>query len=341
MKIFYAVQATGNGHISRAMELMPHLQKYGTVDVFLSGSNASLPADLPVRYRNDGVSLHYTANGALDIVKTARKIDLLNIYKTVRQLPLEQYDLIINDFESITSLACRSQKKASVHFGHQASFASPHTPRPERRSTPGEFILKNFAKGSTTVGLHFEAYDDFILPPVIKTGIWNAEAQQENYVTVYLPSFSDATLLKYLEQMPDQVFQIFSKEQKNSVSINNCQLIPVGKESFNKSLINCRGIITNAGFETPAEAIYLKKKILAIPIAGQYEQACNAAALKRSGATVLAKVTPDLADKIKLWLQEGTPKYDGVIFWRTENIVERMMNMAEGCVAGRETGIRP
>jgi hypothetical protein len=29
MKILYAVQATGNGHISRAIELMPHLEKYG------------------------------------------------------------------------------------------------------------------------------------------------------------------------------------------------------------------------------------------------------------------------------------------------------------------------
>ena len=28
MKIFYAIQATGNGHISRAMQLYPYLQKF-------------------------------------------------------------------------------------------------------------------------------------------------------------------------------------------------------------------------------------------------------------------------------------------------------------------------
>jgi len=38
MKIFYAVQATGNGHISRAMELLPYLERYGKVDIFLSGA---------------------------------------------------------------------------------------------------------------------------------------------------------------------------------------------------------------------------------------------------------------------------------------------------------------
>ena len=40
MKIFYAIQGTGNGHISRAEQLYPYLQKHGEVDFFLSGSNA-------------------------------------------------------------------------------------------------------------------------------------------------------------------------------------------------------------------------------------------------------------------------------------------------------------
>lgn len=48
MKIFYAVQATGNGHISRAMTLLPYLQQYGTVDIFLSGDNSNLQLDAPL-----------------------------------------------------------------------------------------------------------------------------------------------------------------------------------------------------------------------------------------------------------------------------------------------------
>ena len=42
MKILYAVQATGNGHISRAAEIIPLLQTYGSVDVMLSGNNAHI-----------------------------------------------------------------------------------------------------------------------------------------------------------------------------------------------------------------------------------------------------------------------------------------------------------
>ena len=50
LKIFYAIQATGNGHITRAMELMPYLKQYGDVDVFLSGSNSNLAFDTRTKY---------------------------------------------------------------------------------------------------------------------------------------------------------------------------------------------------------------------------------------------------------------------------------------------------
>jgi UDP-N-acetylglucosamine:LPS N-acetylglucosamine transferase len=59
MKIFYAIQGTGNGHISRAVQLYPYLKKYGEVDFFLSGSNAQLNVDIPIKFKSKGVSLFY------------------------------------------------------------------------------------------------------------------------------------------------------------------------------------------------------------------------------------------------------------------------------------------
>ena len=58
MKILYAVQATGNGHISRASEILPILQKYGTVDIMLSGNNAHLPVNLPVKHKSKGFAFY-------------------------------------------------------------------------------------------------------------------------------------------------------------------------------------------------------------------------------------------------------------------------------------------
>jgi hypothetical protein len=79
MKIFYAVQATGNGHIARAKELVPYLQRYGQVDVFLSGNNSNLKVDLPVKYQSNGVSLFYGNKGGLDYWKMAQELSLFNI----------------------------------------------------------------------------------------------------------------------------------------------------------------------------------------------------------------------------------------------------------------------
>src|SRR5882757_10641408 len=158
MKIFYAVQATGNGHISRAMELLPYLQRYGAVDIFLSGANSSLQLDAPVKYRSRGLSLFYTNSGGLNYWKIIRRAAPLRVWKEVRDLPVEKYDLVINDFESITSLACMLKKVPSVNFGHQASFISPKVPRPEKREWAGEWILRNYARATQSVGLHFKQY---------------------------------------------------------------------------------------------------------------------------------------------------------------------------------------
>src|SRR5271154_6197352 len=115
MKIFYAVQATGNGHISRAMELLPFLERYGQVDIFLSGANNSLTLDASVKFRSKGLSLFYTNTGGLNYGQIIRRLSPLRIWREVRDLPVEKYDLIINDFESITSLACAYKKVQSVN----------------------------------------------------------------------------------------------------------------------------------------------------------------------------------------------------------------------------------
>jgi uncharacterized protein (TIGR00661 family) len=76
---------------------------------------------------------------------------------------------------------------------------------------------------------------------------------------------------------------------------------------FNKSLLTCHGLITGGGFETPAEALYLKKKLISIPIKNHYEQQCNAAALKKMGVCVLEDVDEQFADIIEKWyIQKNT-----------------------------------
>ncbi|NDC42475.1 MAG: glycosyl transferase, partial [Chitinophagia bacterium] len=42
MKILFAIQGTGNGHLSRARDVYPELLKYGETDVLISGIQADV-----------------------------------------------------------------------------------------------------------------------------------------------------------------------------------------------------------------------------------------------------------------------------------------------------------
>lgn len=307
MKIFYAIQATGNGHISRAMQLYPYLQKFGTVDFFMSGNNASLKIDLPVKYKSDGCSLHYSKCGGLNYWNIAKNIRPIQMFKDASSLPLKNYDVVINDFDSITSLACKLQKVHSVQFGHQASFASKLTPRPEKKSLMGEIILKHYAPSPQYIGLHFEKYDSFILPPIIKDEIIQAEPKDLKHITVYLPSFQKDCLEKAFNKRSEINFHWFLNDVKLKHTIGNITYYPVNQKQFNQSLINCHGVITGGGFETPAEALYLRKKILSIPIRNHYEQECNAAALKKMGVPVVYEAGDNFDLIIENWLNKDTP----------------------------------
>ena len=67
MKVLYAIQATGNGHISRAQELIPLLQKNIDLDILVSGTAADIALDYPIRYRFHGLSFVVGKHGGIHL----------------------------------------------------------------------------------------------------------------------------------------------------------------------------------------------------------------------------------------------------------------------------------
>lgn len=304
MKIFYAVQATGNGHISRAAELYPALNRFGEVDIFLSGNNSSLHFTFPVKYRSKGLSLYYNKSGGINYWETLKNIKMCRTFREINSIPLEKYDVILNDFDCITSLACKHKNIPSLHFGHQASFAFPSTPRPVKRSAIGEWILQNYAQGSSNLGLHFWVYSPDILTPVIRKSILQSQPKSLPYICVYLNQYPLTAQFEHFQKMNQFQFQIFSKEVTKPMNFKNMELLPIDNQLFTKSLVDCSGIITGAGFETPAEALYLKKKLLIIPVKGQYEQLCNAEALKEWNVLIASHLHQIQTGMLEDWLHD-------------------------------------
>jgi uncharacterized protein (TIGR00661 family) len=130
------------------------------------------------------------------------------------------------------------------------------------------------------------------------------ETANLGHYSVYLPAYDDKTLIKCLGKNQEIQWQVFSKREKKAYRINNVEVMPINNETFNKSLATGEGLLTGGGFEGPAEALYLQKKVLMIPMKGQYEQQCNALAASRLGVKVVPAIDEDFAAHINQWVNE-------------------------------------
>lgn len=303
MKILFAIQGTGNGHISRAREIVPLLQQYGELDLLVSGTEAEVTLPHPLKYKFHGFSFVFGTQGGVDKWATFNIMDTPQLWRDMRSLPLKDYDLVINDFEPVSAWACKLQGKPSVSLSHQCSFVSKNTPRPPKWSF-SEWLLKYYSPTTHHIGFHFEPYANFIHTPVIRSEIRNMVTSNQGHFTVYLPAYDDMKLAKYLGQVSNVEWQIFSKRQKTPYQIDNIRIFPVNNAGFNQSLATCEGLLTGGGFEGPAEALFLQKKLMMIPMQGQYEQQCNAVAAARLGVTVVQAIDDSFVGRLKHWIKE-------------------------------------
>ncbi|MEO6721489.1 MAG: glycosyltransferase family protein, partial [Ferruginibacter sp.] len=154
-------------------------------------------------------------------------------------------------------------------------------------------------------GFHFKAYDTNIFTPVIRQEVREQVVKNKGHYTVYLPAYDDKRILKVLRKCKDIQWQVFSKHNKKPYKEKNIFIEPISNEAFIKSMATSAGVLCGAGFETPAEALFMEKKLLVIPMKGQYEQHCNAAALKEMGVPILKSLKLKHIDKIKSWIKEA------------------------------------
>lgn len=324
MRILYAIQGTGNGHISRAREIIPLLQRYGHVDTLVSGTQVDVSLNDPLTYKLHGFSLIFGKNGGVDFWKSYKIMNLGQLYRDIRSLPLDKYDLIINDFEPVTAWACKLQGRPSVALSHQSSFLSKKTPRPSKNFNWAEWVFRHYAPTTYKIGFHFERYDDFIHTPIIRSEIRNQETRELDHITVYLPAYDDKIIANYLKLVPDIKWEIFTKHSHTAYRDANVYVRPVNNVQFNTSLANSSGLLTGGGFEGPAEALFLKKKVLVFPMRNQYEQQCNAEAARRMGIPVVRRLDNNFIAQLKKWLDSPN---DLVVDFpdETESIIDNLI----------------
>lgn len=306
MKILYAIQGTGNGHLSRARDIIPILKKKHDVDILISGTHAEITVPFTVKYRFRGLGFIFGANGGIDLIETYKKNYIKVLLSEINSLPVHEYDLVFSDFEPVSAWACYLGSKNCISLSHQAAVINKKSPRPKEIDVIGKAVLKNYAPGAFKYGFHFKSYDEHIFTPVIRNEVRKQKIGNKNHYTVYLPAYDDRRIIKVLTSFGEIKWEVFSKHTKRSFNEKNIMVRPIDNESFIESIANSEGVICGAGFETPAEALYMGKKLLVVPMKGQYEQQCNAAALKEMGVPVIKNFKLTHADKISQWLDDKT-----------------------------------
>lgn len=324
MKVLYAIQATGNGHISRAREIVPLLMQKCELDILISGTKADVDLPYPVKYRLKGISLIYNNKGGLSLLKTAGQLKFWQIKNEIKKLPVEEYDLVINDFEPISAWACRIKKINCVSLSHQAAVINKNSPKPAKTDWMGKGVLNYYAPCRENFGFHFKPYDKNIFTPVIRSQVRNIPIEKGRHYTVYLPGYHHTYLLNQLSRFKNIQWQIFTRDIKEELKIENCVVKPIENDTFIRSMAGSAGVLCGAGFEGPSEALFLDKKLLVIPIAGQYEQACNAAALQQLGVPVIKHLSKKYFPIIQQWI-DSPQKIEMEFPNETESIIDAIL----------------
>ncbi len=288
MKILYGINGTGNGHITKSAQIIESLEQRGhEVDILVSGLNKNINLPFKPKWIKSGFTFNYK-NGKINLPRTFADSNIIGFLKDLR-IDLSNYDRVCSDFEPITSWAAKISNIDAIGISHQYSFLSDLVPRPKKKNITAELFMRYFSPVSLPIGLHFHPYDKDILGPIIRKEILFGKNENKGHVIVYLPSYSPSILIEHFSNFIEEI-HLFTNVDK-AHKINNILVCPLSNSDFIKSLLSCDKVITAAGFELPSESLYLRKKLICIPISGQYEQACNASALEQSGIRVIDELS--------------------------------------------------
>jgi uncharacterized protein (TIGR00661 family) len=302
MKVLYAFQGTGNGHHTRAIEFLPLLKDMAEVDVWVSGDALDRTYDVPVDRRFQGVGFSFGTKGGIDWGASLRALKPRTLFRDVRSLDVRGYDLVLNDFEPLTAWAARRQGVPVVGLSHQAAVKHPSSPKPSQSDAIAARILENYAPAEVEIGFHFQRYAPEIRTPVIRRQVREAEVSNAGHITVYLPAYGEQALLLVLREFPEVTWEVFSRHWSVPSTHGHVRFLPASSDGFLKSMASSAGVLCGAGFETPAEALFLQKPLFVVPMRGQFEQQCNAAALAQMGVPSVPEFESDAVAVLRQWL---------------------------------------
>ena len=202
MKILYAIQTQGNGHLSRAQKLVPEFIKKARVDILTSGPSNNFPTyKTPIKHYK-GFKFFTSKSGSINWIKTIFYNNYFQFLVDIFNSPVKNYDLVVSDYEPISAWACVLRGVKCVALSNQYVLNSKNVPKPKRYSRIVLSAINLFCPSKVGYGYHYRPYNKNILDPIIRDRIREINTSTSNEILIYLPTYSINNILNIIKEIP-------------------------------------------------------------------------------------------------------------------------------------------
>jgi uncharacterized protein (TIGR00661 family) len=314
-KFIFTVQGEGRGHLTQAISFTQIAREAGhEVIGYAVGSfqGRKIPSffldfigDTPLLQYNSP-SIIFGNGKSVQLAKTAMQAvtNFKTFWKSATQLEefIEELkpDGIINFYESITGLyKLKSRSKVpTLSVGHQYLLLNKNFESfPEKKI---DRILLNMNTMITSIGskkllgLSFRPIDNDekieVVPPLLRQQVKSIVPKAGERWLAYLTHFRlSEDIMAWSNANPEVKLDCFWDNPARRETYHYSDSLtfhPIDAENYLAKMTECAGLISTAGFESVAEAMYLGKPAMMVPVPNHIEQMINAYDGELSGAGI-------------------------------------------------------
>jgi uncharacterized protein (TIGR00661 family) len=299
MRFLYGAVGEGLGHATRSRVVAEHLLEQGH-DVKMVASGRAFPyldQHLPDVEEIWGTSFTLE-QGQVKKWKTFST----NVRGGARGVPADWRkgaqlagayapDFVISDFDGFAYLFARASRKPVISIGNiQMVDRCVHDADILRGIRRDYLTARSFVHAKLHRADHYVITTFFrpplrlgrttLVPSILRAEILRAGSELGEHLLVY-GRISDVAIAA-LEASGLRCLVYGARDGlTEDVPEGNLLYRPFANEGFIDDLRRCRGVVASAGYSLMSEAVYLRKPMLALPLAGQFEQEMNARYLER------------------------------------------------------------
>ena len=341
-RIIYAVAGEGFGHASRAHLVGQRFLDAGHEVLFVASNRALLYLRQYYGERVKeifGLTFDYS-KGYVDPAATVWKnlVRLPAGHRLNRELfervyqPFEP-DLVVTDFEPFSGWWARRHGVPfiSIDNEHLLTMCSlEHQLRDVLGRLNATIVVRfhYFGARAYVVTSFFRTplrhRAAVLAPPIVRPAIARLLSSDAGHIVVYATTGTHEQQWRdVLGRFARQEFHVYGFNKK--AEYGNCLFKEASIEGFATDLAAAHGVIASAGFSLISECLYLRKKMLLLPLPGQYEQLINARYVEKLGLGVWSKqVDESMVSRFLGRIEEPMPRDDRILWPDNERFLETL-----------------